>query len=468
MTHNDFTQKVECQSFGIFNNTAKSINALYLALNFVVDTINQIAMGDMQNLVYLQKAGKQSENDHLGPSMVKLIENISNLVAETEKLTISAVQGDLDNRGDSYRFQGEYAKVIEGFNSTLDAITAPIKEASVVLNQLSNGNLNVLMKGLYAGENGRMKNDINTLVKFLKCYVNEITEVLVEMSNGNLDVEITANYIGDFQTIKSSINLIAKSFNDMLAEIDVAAGQVEIGARLISEGGQALSMGTTEQSDSIQDLSSYMAEIASKTKRNAVNASEASNWAIDVQNNAEESNHQMSAMINAMADINGASNNISKIIKVIDEIAFQTNILALNAAVEAARAGQHGKGFAVVAEEVRTLAARSAEAARETTGLIEGSIEKVSVGTMIADKTAASLTEISEQIEKVTESVEKMAKSSNDQALDIDKIVNVIEQISKVVQNYSVNAEESAASSEELFSQAEMLKEMVGTFELKK
>jgi methyl-accepting chemotaxis protein len=467
MAVNDFSQCVELESKGIYKDTIDAINALFSAFNFIVGTINLIADGDMNNLVYLYEAGKQSENDQIVPSLITLMENINSLVKETENLTQSATMGDLDIRGQVDQYHGEYGKIIAGFNSTLDAITKPIKEASQVLNELSNGNLNVQMTGDYQGDNDRIKRDMNSLVFILNQYINEITKSLEEISKGNLDFEITSEYLGDFQSIKSSINKILDSLNTMMSEIDLSAVQVKIGATQISQGGMSLSMGANEQNDAIQELSTYMNEIAEKTDHNALDAKEASNLANNARNNAEESNLQMSAMIDAMSEINESSNNISKIIKVIDEIAFQTNILALNAAVEAARAGEHGKGFAVVAEEVRVLASKSARAANETTVLIEGSVEKVTVGNQIADQTAKSLAEISAQIEKVNVIAGKMSKSSNAQAKDFSEIIKIIEQITKVVQNNTQTAEESAASSQELSGQAEMLKQMVETFRIK-
>jgi methyl-accepting chemotaxis protein len=324
------------------------------------------------------------------------------------------------------------------------------------------------MTGNYNGDYAIIKADMNRTVQFLKQYVEEITKTLAEMGRGNLDLEITSDYLGDFREIKQALNEISSNLSDTLGEINEAAGQVEAGASQISDGGMALSQGTSEQASSIEELTATIEEVARETTQNAQNAGIANELSIAVKANAEVGNHQMTGMVSAMNEINEASRSIFKIIKVIDDIAFQTNILALNAAVEAARAGQHGKGFAVVANEVRTLAARSAEAARETTLLIEGSISKVAAGTTIAGETAESLGEILKQIDQVADLVGEIARASTEQASEIAQINQGIELVSQVVQTNSATAEESAASSEELSGQAEILKQMVGAFKLKK
>ncbi|MBI4857379.1 MAG: HAMP domain-containing protein [Acetobacterium woodii] len=404
----------------------------------------------------------------IGGTLADVRQSIGNLIDDASMLAQAGIDGKLSTRADASKHQGDFAKIVDGVNATLDAVVAPVKEASDTLQELARGNLNTGMVGNYNGDYTQIKDAMNQTVAFLKSYVDEIANTLAEMGNGNLDMEITAEYLGDFQAIKTGLNGIAATLSETMAEINEAAGQVEAGARQISDGGQALSQGTTEQASAIQQLNASIEEVAGETKKNASHANEANERALEVRSNAEVGNEQMTKMVAAMIDINESSKSISKIIKVIDDIAFQTNILALNAAVEAARAGQHGKGFAVVAEEVRSLAARSAEAAKETTGLIEGSIDKVEAGTKIADETAASLVEILNEIEKVTGLVGNIARASNDQATEIAQITQGIEQVSTVVQTNSATAEESAAASEELSGQAEMLKQMVGAFKLKK
>ncbi|WKY44997.1 methyl-accepting chemotaxis protein [Eubacteriaceae bacterium ES2] len=467
MRQNDFSQKIESSYQGIYAEIAESINSLRANLITIVKITNHIAQGDMQDLNDLIKIGSLSEEDRLVPGLIQMMESIIGLVNQTDTLSKLAIEGNLSNRGDETKFQGEFSRVISGFNHTLDAIIAPIEEASSVLAQLSKGHLNTFMEGDYQGDNGRIKEDLNKTVKFLKRYIDEISTTLETMGKGNLDQEIMSYYHGDFVNIKIAINEISTNLSRAMNDINIAADQVEAGASQISDGSQVLSQGTTEQASSIQELSASIEEIAAETRQNAKNASDANALTTTVYKNAETGNLQIEKMMTAMHDINESSNNISKIIKVIDDIAFQTNILALNAAVEAARAGEHGKGFAVVAEEVRTLAARSAEAARETDGLIGGSIEKVANGTKIADETAQSLKDILEQIEKVTTLVDKIAKASNDQAAEITQITQGIDAVASVVQTNSATAEESAASSQELSSQAQLLKEMIASFKIK-
>ncbi len=466
MSKNDFTKKVEGEYLGIYAEIANSVNMVADSINSTIKIIDNIAQGDLGDLEHLKAVGKRSENDALIPSMITMLETIQSLVDETTYLSEAAIEGKLDIRGDAAKFKDEYGKVVEGINATLNAIVEPIEEASLVLDEIAAGNLQVTMKGEYRGGHMAIKNALNATIENIRSYVREISTVLTEIGKGNLNQTITANYNGDFIEIKDSLNNIIASLGQIMGDINTAAEQVTTGSKQVSNGSQMLSQGSTEQAGAIQQLTASIAEVSVQTKQNAVNANQANQFASEAKDNAEKGNMQMQQMLDSMVDINESSNNISKIIKVIDDIAFQTNILALNAAVEAARAGQHGKGFAVVAEEVRNLAARSADAAKETTDLIEGSIQKVQQGTKIANETASALKEIVDGIEKAAGLVSKIADASNEQANGISQINQGIDQVSQVIQNNSATAEQSAAASEELSGQAELLKEMVGRFQL--
>lgn len=297
--------------------------------------------------------------------------------------------------------------------------------------------------------------------------LNKLVQVADKIADGDLDVTIDIVSKDEIGMLAKSFSKMADNLNEVMSNINSAAEQVATGSKQISDSSIDLAGGTTEQASSIQQLTASMQQIASQTELNAQNANQANELARNAKLNATQGNEQMREMLKAMEEINESSGNISKIIKVIDEIAFQTNILALNAAVEAARAGQHGQGFAVVAEEVRNLAARSANAAKETTALIEGTIVKTEGGTKIARETAEALREIVEGIEEVAHLVEDIAVASNEQAAGIEQINQGIVQISEVVQHNSATSEESAAASEELSSQAELLKEMVNKFKLR-
>lgn len=307
-----------------------------------------------------------------------------------------------------------------------------------------------------------------TVANMISKPLRRMVDSAEEIANGNLDVTIKIDSRDEVGELGLAFVKMTDHINEIMTNIDSAAEQVAAGSKQIADSSMGLSQGATEQASSIEQLTASIEEISSQTRLNADNASEANELAELTRTNAVQGNNEMKRMLESMEEINESSANISKIIKVIDEIAFQTNILALNAAVEAARARQHGKGFAVVAEEVRNLAARSADAAKETTRMIEGSIKKVDDGTKIATTTATALNKIVDDVAKVSEIVGNIASASNEQAIGISQINQGIMQVSEVVQMNSATSEESAAASEELSSQAELLREQAGRFNLKK
>lgn len=279
MQHNDFTRKVLGEHQGVYAEIAESVNLVSERINAITHTLQRVAEGDLGQLSELEEIGKRSENDTLMPAVITMMETIESLIGETVMLSAAAVEGKLETRGDSSKFRGEYTRVVEGINKTLDAVIAPVNEALKVLQEMERGNLHQTMEGDYRGDHAAIKTAMNGTIQSLKSYVEEISGALTEISRGNLNISITADYKGDFVEIKDSLNNIIGSLNQVMGDISEAADQVAAGSKQVSDGSQTLSQGSTEQASSVQELNASITEIATQTRQNAVNANQASDLA---------------------------------------------------------------------------------------------------------------------------------------------------------------------------------------------
>lgn len=464
MRVNDFTGQMTGNGQGIFLEISESINDVSSNVNEIIGYMKNVAEGDFRDLDHLQEIGKRSENDSLIPSITAMMENLKRIIEEINTLSESAISGHLDQRGSAGNFRGEYQKIIEGINQTLNAIVEPMTEASFVLKEMSTGNLEVFVRGDYQGDHAEIKHAVNSSIRSLLNYIGEIDCVLFEISQGNLDISITQEYEGNFIQIKNSLNHIILTLNQVMGDINQSAEYVTTGARQMLDSSQSLAQGAMEQACAIEELSASIAETAEHLKKSSAISSKANGLAVSALDRAQQGNIQMESMLHSMDRITDSSNNISKVIKAIDDIAFQTNILALNAAVEAARAGQHGKGFAVVADEVKRLALRSVEEAKKTAFMINESIQSAQDGSETVQNAAKVFQEIYHTVDRVAEITADIEKSSGEQASSIVIINQGVEQVSQVVQKNSAMAEESAAMSEKLLEQAEVLDKMVSNF----
>lgn len=350
------------------------------------------------------------------------------------------------------------------------SIVKPLRRLTDVANELAAGNLNAQLDTDGRDETAILATSMSKLIERLKLYIeyiDEISYLLHKMGDGNLDLTFRQSFDGDFHKIKEEMERTTELLNNELHEINVAADQVAVGAEQVSGGAQVLSEGTTEQASATEELSASISKINHDFAEADEAVSQANVKATEAGRLTNACNNDMKDLITAMHDINQTSTEIGKIIKEIDDIAFQTNILALNAAVEAARAGAAGKGFAVVADEVRNLAVKSAESAKNTATLIEASIAAVNKGASIADNTAAQLQTVSENADLLADMIQKISSATTAANESIQQVSIGIDQISSVVQTNSATAEESAAASEELSAQADMLKKHVNRFQLK-
>jgi methyl-accepting chemotaxis protein len=436
-----------------FMSLAEDIEDYHLNVHSGGEAINQIMTSASENKI--SEATRVYTEDIL-PNMTNVLEILDQMIVLSEQSNQLLNEMTVQVIGTNLPLYNEASVAIEELvhlmgNETSDSVTSS-KRFIVILSVI--GFIAAVALGLLIAR--LIKNPINQLLKAVKN---------IEVGDLNIDLDIeTKDEMGD---LAKGFNLMTNNMNQVLGEINAASDQVATGSRQLSDSSMSLSQGATEQASSLEELTASVEDIALQTKNNSEMSNEANTISQETFLFAQRGQESMMKMIQSMESINESSNQISKIIKVIDDIAFQTNILALNAAVEAARAGVHGKGFAVVAEEVRNLAGRSAEAAKNTTSLIENSVNEVSDGMAIANETSEALKQIVSGVEKAKNFMEDIAIASQNQTLGISQINAGLNQISDVVQTTSATAEETAAASEELSGQADLLKGEVAKFKLK-
>jgi methyl-accepting chemotaxis protein len=412
----EVNQNVEHRSSDETGDLAQAFRECIEYIKGIASAADVLSHGDLTARVVAK-----SERDVLSQNFMRLIDCIKGVIAEVDRLVKAANEGQLQTRADAARFHGAYRELVAGMNGMMDAMVAPINEASDVLEKVAAQDLSVRMQG---------------------------------------------NYRGDFAKIKESLNTAVNNLDRALLQVAVAVEQVNSAAGQISEGSQSLAQGASEQASSLEEVSSSLQEMSSMTKQNAGNAREARSLSDAARGSTDKGVQSMERLSAAINKIKDSSDRTAKIVKTIDEIAFQTNLLALNAAVEAARAGDAGKGFAVVAEEVRNLAMRSAEAAKSTANLIEESVNNAEGGVEINQEVLRNLMEINQQVNKVTEVVSEIAAASEQQSQGVEQINTAIDQMNQVTQQTAANSEESASAAEELSGQAAEMKNMVRSFRL--
>ena len=398
----------------------------------------------------------------------KIKNEIYKILTDINVLVSMAIEGELHTRADHGRYKGDWQKVIIGFNDLMQAASMPINTTSVALTEMAKGNLNVKINESYAGDYKIIKDSFNATQDTIYGYVKEITGVLESMSNNNFDLSITHSYIGDFVSIQRSIEMIISAMNQLIGNMGESCDQVTASAELIADYSVTLSNGARNQMESLETLKEIVGEINVKTAENKESTDKAEYLVGQTRSHVDRGNDEMQEMLSSMDGISKSSEDISKIIKVIEGIAFQTNLLALNAAVEAARAGEHGKGFMVVADEVRTLAQRSQEAARQTTEMIGNSVERTKEGSSAVNDIAKTLQQINDEVGELSSKVSQIARASERQAESITEVTNHINDISVVTQINNETANNISVTTDTFKTNSRAFREMVKMFKIRK
>ena len=469
----------------IEGNLSERVDTLKLPAGFVKDTgagINKILDAV---ITPLNVAAKYVEDISLGKIPAKITDNyngdfnniknnlnqcidaVNALVADAGLLSQAAVDGRLSTRADASKHQGDFRKIVEGVNSTLDSVINPLNVAASYVERISQGDIPDNITDHYNGDFNNIKDNLNTCINAVNRLVGDANMLAEAAADGRVTARADATqHQGDFRKVVEGVNATLETIVAPIIIVKEAAETINTAAGEIASGNNDLSSRTEQQASSLEETAASMEELASTVKQNAENAKQANQLAMAASGVAIKGGEVVGQVVNTMANINESARKIEDIISVIDGIAFQTNILALNAAVEAARAGEQGRGFAVVAGEVRNLAQRSASAAKEIKELITESVSKTTEGTVQVENAGKTMEEIVTSVKRVSDIIAEISAASNEQSVGIDQVNQAVTSMDEVTQQNAALVEEAAAAAESLVEQANQLNDAVSVFKL--
>ena len=453
---------------GFILDTGKGINNMLDAvigpLNVAAQYVDDISKGNIPAKITDNYNG---DFNTIKNNLNTCIDAVNALVADAAMLSNAAVEGRLETRADASHHQGDFRKIVEGVNETLDAVIGPLNVAAQYVDDISKGNIPAKITDHYNGDFNNIKNNLNTCIEAVNTLVDDAAMLARAAHEGRVSVRADASaHSGDFRKIVEGVNETLEMIVNPIATVKVAVETISTASKEIAQGNADLSRRTEEQAASLEKTAASMEELASTVKQNADNAKQANQLAAAASGVAVKGGDVVAEVVATMSDINSSAKKIEDIISVIDGIAFQTNILALNAAVEAARAGEQGRGFAVVAGEVRNLAQRSASAAKEIKELITDSVNKTAEGTRQVENAGQTMQEIVSSVKRVSDIIGEIAAASNEQSAGIEQVNDAVMKMDDMTQQNTALVEEAAAAAESMLEQADELMNAVSVFRL--
>ena len=484
-----------------------TLDAVIGPLNVAAEYVERISKGDIPAKITDTYHGDFNE---IKNNLNRCIDAVQDLVADAGRLVQAAVEGRLATRADASKHQGDFRKIVQGVNDTLDAVIGPLNVAAEYVDRISKGDIPEKISDTYHGDFNEIKNNLNQCIQAIQGLIGEAEHLSEAAGEGNLSLradeghfagkyrdiihgmnrtleafanpmqdigavltrlakkdfaqQVERDYPGAYGQLRNNVNLVVTNMRAAIQQITESAAQFAEGSRVIAESSQSLAQGAQSQTSSVEEMSASIEELTRSVEAVKANAEQADRVAREANQFAEEGGRAVTKSVESMAQIRTSSQQISEIIQVISEIASQTNLLALNAAIEAARAGEHGMGFAVVADEVRKLAERSNQAAREISILIKESAQRVEEGAQLSDRTGASLKQIIQAAEATAGKIGEIATATVQQAANASEVSKAIQGIAQVTEAAAAGSEEMASSSEQLGAQATALRDLVGQF----